>query len=196
MQALQPNIISLLEQYGVVVAPVNNIYETVEDTANPEDEFRGMPDRDTWGTIGGACGNDGHLITLTEFLLEDGLATRNVDFASAFTHEVAHTLDEAFDLFSESPEFFWAWKKDKESLELRLSAQEREELAYYLADAPQGNSEVFAEISSNLIGKGLHDCNWRYWYRRFPRCYRLVAKFWRYLPDKLPVLSNTAALSP
>lgn len=187
MQALPSHIRVLLQDYGVIVAPVGNVFETVQDGVDPTQEFRGIPDKNGWGQVLGFCDKAGHLISVPEFLLLDGVAVRNVDFASAFTHEVAHSMDEAFDLYSGSADFVEAWRKDKQLLVARSTAKKCLALEYYLADAPQGPSEVFAEISSNIIGKRMHKCDWRYWYRRFPRCYRLVSAFWRNLPPTLPV---------
>jgi hypothetical protein len=183
-----PNIKQVLAHYGVVTFPVHDIFESLDfsDYGGP----RGHGDRYKWPTISGLCKQEGHVLVLTEYVERDGYKYKADNRQGVFNHEMAHCFDHALGHISQQPEFLACVEADVARIRAKLSPGQQAVLHYFLADAPQGPSEIFAEC----LAANLNLCAVAYWTKDmcdwFPQSYEFVSRLAQ-LPDaKLIAISS------
>lgn len=183
------NLSAVLARYGVVTYPVHDIFEALDwsDYGGP----RGHGDRFKWPGISGLCKNKGHVLVLTEYYERDGYKRKADNRQGVYNHEMAHCFDEALDLISQKPEFLARVAADVERIRAKLSAGQQAVLHYFLADAPQGPSEIFAETLAARLG----ECAVTYWTKDmadwFPQSYAFVSKLADMTSDELFALMSS-----
>lgn len=181
---VREDIKPLLIDYGVAVAPVRDIYE-VADWSCIVSGPRGHGDRFTWAAVSGLCKNDGHLLVITELAQRDGYMRRLTDDRQfVFNHELGHVVDHALGLIAESPEFIAAWERDVARIREKLPLSYQMRLAYYIAEAPQGPSETFAEGLASHIGGGCMQLDAEGFGDIFPECSAIIARLLQNMPQK------------
>lgn len=170
------NLRLVAEKYGIATYPVYDIYEALGwAEALSHDGPRGHGDKFTWRHISGLCSRRGHLVVLAEFVERDNRKYRAENRQGVFNHEFMHCIDEALDMISQKAEFLACVAKDIERINEKLSPSQKAALHYFLAQAPQGPSEIFAECGAARLG----ECAVTYWTQDFcdwfPSSYEFVS---------------------
>ena len=173
MQTVPDNLLPCLQHYGVLVYPTRDIFEALDwsDYGGP----RGHGDRFKWPAVSGLCKREGRLLVLTEFIERDGYRYKADNRIGVFNHELGHCFDRAVGHFSQKQEFLECVARDVARIAAKLSPSQQAALHYFLAAAPQGPSEIFAECFAARLGA----CAVTYWSDCFkdwfPECYAKVA---------------------
>lgn len=172
METVPDNLRPCLAHFGILVYPTRDIFEALDwsDYGGP----RGHGDRFKWPAVSGLCKREGHLLVLTEFVERDGYRYKADNRLGVFNHELGHCFDRATGHFSQKQEFLDCVARDIARITATLSPSQQAALHYFLAAAPQGPSEIFAECFAACLG----ECAVTYWtdcfQDWFPECYAKV----------------------
>lgn len=168
------NLRQVAEKYGVVTYPVYDIYQALGwAEALSHDGPRGHGDKFKWRFISGLCSHNGHLLVMAEFVERERGKQRSDNLQGTFNHEFMHCIDSALDKISQKPEFLACVAKDLEAIIAKVPESKRIALQYFLAAAPQGPSEIFAECGAVRLGEA---CFWSEDFKDcFPHSYEFVS---------------------
>ncbi len=194
LKTVPDNLRAILSEFGLMVQPTWDIFETLEfsDYHGP----RGHGDRFTWPRVSGLCRNQGHVVVLCEYVVLNERRQKAENRQGVFNHELGHSFDAACDYISQKEEFLARVKQDTERIHQALPPSLSSVLHYFLAEAPQGPSEIFAECFAACLGV----CAVKYWTEDmkswFPKSYEMVERLVALPPHELRKLMRSATALP